>query len=833
MLHTISWITLLVLGLVAGLLLWRASVRRARAERAKAAQPQGERRAPSLLDYDFDSDLHVPEDAAFADKVHQALEGKRGDSSQPSKPVQPPVSSEQPEGPAPDASPVTGEAMTIAPSTPVVDAAAATATQVDPAHAVASPEEKTESPSQPSEDSLPPELSTSVASQVEPVAPPMAERSPEITVAAPAHEANTGNDNDVVETLVVESVDTVPASSAPPVHAAADKSTPNSIESAPVQGEESDGPERRSVLAPVAEAPSGGDAVARPERKRPVTPAKPTLEAKRPPAPKSEASDGRRVRYAFNMGALPGIAYIGKHLEPKLAFQRMEGGGTVLRVATGSSTMELPLPPSRLIASLRAPLATDREEDDRSGPGKDIAPRPEVAGSPGLPAGTSAFIHSEHARVVEQLSHRLQRQPEDLSIRRRLSQALLAQAGITVDEMDRARLLDMGIDHLEQVHASGEEDEALLVLLGQACHNRAQIGPSVDPDLLRDAEAVLRKALNAGALPDSDAAWLLQQTLQAAVGTDAAGHVAARLQEAQDIQLRGLASKPADMARWQVAVMRTELLVTDHVQRNVTARRLHLRQLHAKYHAVMQTEQAPSVLEAWVDMLCVMAESSSGTAASERYAEAESIIARLPSSSTEGLSRARAMSDIALSRVKTERVSVPAALLAQAEAALAPYLEQEAEVRLRAARIALALAQRADASTADASYRQAAELAVPLTSVPSLAMDASRVVLASLLALGDTRDHGVYARCLAVLAGPEDVESLWLLAQSAFREGRYAEGCRHCEQAWRVSGAASPAMVEHWQQAQVQWAMQDGNSAEVLANLRHLRMARARRGAAA
>jgi hypothetical protein len=121
----------------------------------------------------------------------------------------------------------------------------------------------------------------------------------------------------------------------------------------------------------------------------------------------------------------------------------------------------------------------------------------------------------------------------------------------------------------------------------------------------------------------------------------------------------------------------------------------------------------------------------------------------------------------------------------------------------------MAQARLAPSSRVGALCQQVLRWAGPLTSSPSLMLPALRVVLEALLMSDEANpqnERRVYSRCLEVIVAPDDAESLSLLAEVAFREQRYADGCRHCARSWRAGGTLMPNLLAAWQAGSAHWA---------------------------
>ncbi|WP_157971488.1 hypothetical protein [Dyella sp. C9] len=390
------------------------------------------------------------------------------------------------------------------------------------------------------------------------------------------------------------------------------------------------------------------------------------------------------------------------------------------------------------------------------------------------------------------------------------------------DEWVVASVLDERIQALREIPPM-ERDAKALRALGEACHQRALIGPHVDDDLLAEAEAALRIAVSEEARPDAESVWELQRVLRVVPTGWGPKRVVPRLLEARDLLAGGLAFSPGHAA-WRGALLQAELQYAQHASPHVGERRLRLRELHAAWAAPEQRPESVALLVPWIDVLCAMAESVTGRMAADRYAEAGIVLERLHVQGDER-AYARAFARIGLSRAMRERHAARTNLLDDTEAVLAPWVDCDRGLRLQACRIALARAQEAAPEVALRCYQQAVELARPLTAVPTLAIDALRCMLAALLALGEEKERVVYARCLEVVVDSSDALSLQLLAESGLRAGDHRRGCLYAEQAWRAGAVLPSHVLRQWQEAQSAWAALESGSMEARRNRHCLRLA--------
>lgn len=431
--------------------------------------------------------------------------------------------------------------------------------------------------------------------------------------------------------------------------------------------------------------------------------------------------------------------------------------------------------------------------------------------------------NTSSAEQVEALEAYLQHHPDDLDTQRAVGVRLLTDAREQTDEATRAGMLDASIHMLREV-VEADRETAPHEELGEACYLRALIGADMDEALLSEAELALRTAMRRDDRFDSEAAWQLQRVLQVAPHGIERERVVGRLKEACGLLGNGAGASGGAPA-WKSAWLTAEWRWLVASCQNATERRLRFRQLHAKWSPLMERETAAEVLAAWIGLLCAMAESLTGQVAMERYVEAQVALSRLRAEDGKSVRYARAFVATALGSARLERDTARATLLEEAGVVLQRYVDSDDSLRLDACKVVLAQVRGKDAIAARPLYLRAAELARPLTVVPTLAIDALRCMLVALLALGEEKDRRVYAKCLEVVTDPDDADSLLLLAECCLRAADHRAGCLHAEGAWRAGAALSPTLLGQWQAAYPAWAALEGASVDVIKNRHCLRMA--------
>lgn len=535
----------------------------------------------------------------------------------------------------------------------------------------------------------------------------------------------------------------------------------------------------------------------------------------------------------FNAHALPGIAYIGKSLQPKLAFEPLHDAPVGLRVQFGHHTADLLGSLERLLRPSAA-WQLDHFESPADAGDLDIAAglKEPAHTQPHAPVAADAKGQIEDA--AERLEAQLLQQPHNLVLVEQLGRLWLQRANSESNEFERACLLDASIVQLGRLAATLIDTAVPQALLGEAGHHRVLLGPSLDLPLLEMSEKALRRAQQLGISKEYHTAPMLHELLMITVpGLDRQSTVQ-RLEEARALAMESLSTQNSDRPMWQEALLRNDLPLTQYACRNITARRLRYRELYANHAETMRHENAPGVLAAWVELLCAMAKLHIGDAAQARYDELEETLERLRKHDGGGSTHARALAGFVLDRAHERPRDVGLAMIVQAEAAVLPHVGQHLHLRLQAAQLAMAQAQLAPTSGVHALCRQVLSWAAPLTSSPSLMLPALRVVLVALLTSDEansSNDRRVYSRCLEVIVAPDDAESLGLLAEVAFREQRFADGCRHCARSWRAGGILTPILLDAWQAGSAHWAGTAPLDADFAENRSDLRMAWAGRGA--
>lgn len=524
---------------------------------------------------------------------------------------------------------------------------------------------------------------------------------------------------------------------------------------------------------------------------------------------------------SFNAHSLPGIAYIGEALEPKLKFDSMGNRPIKLRLDPRHDTLDL--------SSNRPPVAvpgTWRFDELTSDNGSAIDSHPNTSAS-----GQTLAEPDRALNPSELLQRKLAQHPNDAETLAQLGRLLLEQAKAEHDEFERARMLDLAILQFGEWAIAQPGTAAPQALLGEASYRRVLIGPEVDLPLLEVAQVALREAMRLDMASNQPAAHMLHELLSMNVPSQARSQHVQRLEQALALAKQEHAKPDTDHKSWLQALLRTELGLARYAYRNVTARRLRLRDLYAAHAPSMQTETSPGVLCAWVELLCEAARLHAGDAASSRYGEAEGTLERLRQYDQTGRSYAYSLAALTLGRMHEQPADAELNRIARAEAAVLPHIEHDPRLRLQAAQFAAQL-KLVPSVRADAIRQQVLAWAAPLTSSPSLMLPALRVVLTALLASGESNELRVYARCLDLVVDDDDVESLALLAEVAFREQRFIDGCRYCARVWRSSKTLPIALIYDWQHGLDHWASKANRDEDFVSNRSYLRMAQASKGGA-
>jgi tetratricopeptide (TPR) repeat protein len=422
--------------------------------------------------------------------------------------------------------------------------------------------------------------------------------------------------------------------------------------------------------------------------------------------------------------------------------------------------------------------------------------------------------------------------PGDSLAHLRLGYCLVRRADAEPDDMAQAVLLQSCIDLLSNPEeVSPAWHLARLGVLGEALGRRALLDPSTDA--VAEAEHVLREALALGATDSSGVSWWLQKLLAAEIPSVDPVEALTRLQESIVLSRLGLSAcmDTPDRPRWQAALLRAELREALLASSHVAARRLRLRELHARYVRRMLDEPSAEVLAAWVELLCALAEPLMGSAALERYREVDHVLDRLSASDQQGRLHAAAWVRMVHGRLPIENASGRRDLIERATTVLDPCMDAASDsLRLNASLLALEQALlMEEVDERNKAYSRALEWARPLTAVPSVAQPALGCALKALLAMNEDKERRVYARCLSILE-PEDAQSLGLLAESAYRDGHFVEACQYFEKGWLSRPDVWPhAWLDPWRHAHAQWLKRGDDEDACQRNQRYLRQASSRR----
>lgn len=428
-------------------------------------------------------------------------------------------------------------------------------------------------------------------------------------------------------------------------------------------------------------------------------------------------------------------------------------------------------------------------------------------------AWDQADLTREPAHVVEAveaLEAWLSLEPDDVLAAHRLACCQLEMARLARDEMDQARYLDQCLTRLYPILGMDDEPAvATLAMLGEAGARRALLDLSIDSTHLAEAESLLRQAMAMGMSDDSDAAWWLHRLLAARARDLDDDTLAARARESRLRLERGARASAQTLHRdrWRTAMLEGDIAAIEQAQLSPIERRERLRQLHARYAGSMTDEPSAQVLAPWVHLMCLMADGMVGPAARERLDEVAQVIARMHGIDTDGRWHAMASWRLARSRLRIEDQPQRMALLDTAQATLQPFIDDgDAALSLEAARLALVRARHCqDPADRAQAQAQAAELARPLTAVPSVAVPALHCVLEALLALGDDQQRRVYVSCLNLIAATDDGDSALLLARNAARDRDVALACSQFVRAWRHRGNLPATALLQWRECHAAW----------------------------
>lgn len=405
-------------------------------------------------------------------------------------------------------------------------------------------------------------------------------------------------------------------------------------------------------------------------------------------------------------------------------------------------------------------------------------------------------------------------EPQDVLSTHRLACCELELARLAVDEMEQVRLLDLCLARLQPILSLDDEPvSSTLSMVGEAAARRALLDLSPDRSAMGYAEAILRQALSLGLSDDSDAAWWLHRILATYIRELDPSTLAERARESRERLERG-ASASSDTVhrdRWLAAKLTGDIDAIERAHVPMAQRRERLRALHARHATAMAVETSPQVLLAWVNLLCLQADAMVGSAAQERFADVEQVVARIGDFDELGREHALATWRLVRSRIRLEAEEDRPAWLDHAQAALQPFIDQgRASLCLEAARLALVRASASnDASNKAMALQQATDIARPLTAVPSVAIPALHVVLRALLALGEDDERRVFVACLQLIAAHDDGESALVLARNAARDHAYELACGYFVRAWRTLGGLRERALLQWRECHVAWGTHD------------------------
>jgi len=419
--------------------------------------------------------------------------------------------------------------------------------------------------------------------------------------------------------------------------------------------------------------------------------------------------------------------------------------------------------------------------------------------------GSKAYANA--ASAMERL---LERDDSQADIWYRAGTCRLLQASGEGGAAQRATL-DLAVAALRRAaQEGGQADPLRLSTLGDALFERALAATdeTIASRAKRMAEAVnvLREVARTTRDPASTASWKLQEALQAQANLLSSIDASKVRQEADAVLAAGAHGAAEDeRLAWYAAKVENELAHAELAQG--ATRTLHLRTFRENYRDVLTgPDAAPQLLLCWLELLALETGHLRGDAARARFDEGEVILRRLdallPGNAHVALARARLLRRRA---AHSSVVSRPAPL-ADAIAALMPFVERgdAPQLQIEMAELMLDRAACVPSAQTVAEHARAEAMASGLLGSPEFAMAAARCVLQARLGQSQGAVEPEVCRRLEVMAG-NDVRSRWLLARAALRNGAPREACGHCEAAARSGARLDQALVQLWDQASRQW----------------------------
>lgn len=407
-----------------------------------------------------------------------------------------------------------------------------------------------------------------------------------------------------------------------------------------------------------------------------------------------------------------------------------------------------------------------------------------------------------HGKAADALVEVSAREPSGKGLLHGIGRCRLEQAQC-LSGAEQAHALDQAIEYLGLAAANGA-DPRILMEWGNALILRAKRSRQGAADDHAMAESAFRRALDAGAEVDSDAAWSLQWVLR-----QQAGFLEGESSHSCRIRARAVITHALEdgrdigrKAQWQASAIQLALEEIKAGKWTGAAKRMQLKEIQAAHRPLIMAGVAVQVVHAWVKLLCEEASELLGGARRAKYDEARSVLvlAATPDDRRGEVELAWLTAYVARQRGHGEATTARLMLLSEAEKVLLPYLDspEATPLQLEAAQVALEQAGLLRQPAAGLAARRAVALTEPLFALPDIEAEALRCHLQALLMLEDGDTDEAPIKRLVELA-PEDAETWLLAARHALACHDYARASACSESALQL-GASQSDMVPMWQQ---------------------------------
>lgn len=408
-----------------------------------------------------------------------------------------------------------------------------------------------------------------------------------------------------------------------------------------------------------------------------------------------------------------------------------------------------------------------------------------------------------HGKAADALVEVSAREPSAKGLLHGIGRCRLEQAQC-LSGAEQAHVLDQAIEYLGLATAADGADPRILMEWGNALILRAKRSRQGAADDHAMAESAFRRALDAGAEVDSDAAWSLQWVLR-----QQAGFLEGESSHSCRIRARAVITQALEdgrdigrKAQWQASAIQLALEEIKAGKWIGAAKRMQLKEIQATHRSLIVEGVSVPVVHAWVKLLCEEASELVGSARRAKYDEARSVLvlAATPDDRRGEVELAWLTAHVARQRGHGEATTARLMLLSEAEKALFPYLNspEAAPLQLEAAQVALEQAGLLRQPAAGLAARRAVSLTEPLFALPDIEAEALRCHLQALLMLEDGDTDEAPIKRLVELA-PEDAQTWVLAARHALACHDYARASACSESALQL-GASQSDMVPLWQQ---------------------------------